>query len=84
MEGGAVYLRMRAMVKPSTSEGHMGRPRLDLIRTHISIDRFALARLDKLVGEKGRSAFIRMALDQALDTAETAQRMVAKAALPKE
>jgi metal-responsive CopG/Arc/MetJ family transcriptional regulator len=56
----------------------MGRPRLDYIRTHISIDRFALARLDRIVGEKGRAAFIRMALDQALDTAEAAHRIKVK------
>lgn len=62
----------------------MGRPRLDYIRTHVSIDRFALMRLDMIVGEKGRAAFIRMALDQALDTAETAQRMALKTTPPKE
>ncbi len=56
----------------------MGRPVLNYIRTHISIDAKALARLDKIVGEKGRAAFIRMALDQALDTAEAAQKMTAK------
>lgn len=57
----------------------MGRPALNYIRTHISIDRFSLARLDKIVGEKSRAAFIRMALDQALDTAEAAQRMATSA-----
>lgn len=57
----------------------MGRTRMDYKRTHFSIERNALARLDKLVGEKGRAAFVRMALDQALDTAEAAQRMVTKA-----
>lgn len=61
----------------------MGRPRLDYIRTHISISAFALARLDKIVGEKGRAAFIRMALDQALDTAEAAQLIKDKATPPK-
>jgi hypothetical protein len=66
------------MVKPSNREGDMGRPRLDYIRTHVSIDAKALARLDAIVGEKGRAAFIRMALDQALDTAEAAQKMTVK------
>ncbi len=56
----------------------MGRTRMDYIRTHFSIDRKALERLDKLVGDKGRAAFVRMALDQALDTAEAAQRIAAK------
>lgn len=57
----------------------MGRTRLDYIRTHVSIEAEALARLDRIVGEKGRAAFIRMALDQALDTAEAAQRLATKA-----
>ena len=56
----------------------MGRTRMDYIRTHFSIDRKALARLDALVGNKGRAAFVRMALDQALDTAEAAQGMALK------
>lgn len=56
----------------------MGRTRMNYIRTHFSIDRNALARLDKLVGDKGRAEFVRMALDQALDTAEAAQRIVTK------
>lgn len=56
----------------------MGRTRMDYIRTHFSIDRKSLARLDALVGNKGRAAFVRMALDQALDTAEAAQRIVTK------
>ena len=56
----------------------MGRTRMDYIRTHFSIDLNALARLDALVPHKGRAEFVRMALDQALDTAEAAQRIVAK------
>jgi metal-responsive CopG/Arc/MetJ family transcriptional regulator len=56
----------------------MGRPALNYIRTHISIDKKALQRLDAIVGEKGRAAFIRKALDQALDTVEEAQRIAAK------
>ncbi|NBB64666.1 hypothetical protein GVN18_36025 [Pseudomonas sp. ODNR1LW] len=56
----------------------MGRPPLNLTRTHISFEKESLRRLDALVGEKGRAAFIRQALDHALDTAEMAQRMAAK------
>jgi hypothetical protein len=58
----------------------MGRPRLDYIRTHFSIDRRALARLDAIVGVKGRAAFVRKALDQMLDQVEEAQRIAAQAA----
>lgn len=58
----------------------MGRPRLDYLRTHISIDRSAIARLDAIVGEKGRAAFIRKALDQMLDQVEEAQRIATDAA----
>ncbi|MDO8800037.1 MAG: hypothetical protein Q7J39_06840 [Phenylobacterium sp.] len=47
-------------------------------RTHISFTKESLARLDALVGKKGRAEFVRMALDQALDTAEATQRMVVK------
>lgn len=58
----------------------MGRPRLDYVRTHFSIDRRALERLDAIVGEKGRAAFVRKALDQMLDQVEEAQRIAARAA----
>lgn len=56
----------------------MGRRSMGYIRTHFSITPEALARLDKLVPHKGRAEFVRMALDQALDTAEAAQRIVTK------
>ncbi len=56
----------------------MGRPRLDYIRTHISFEKEALRRLDALVGEKGRAAFIRKATNQMLDAVEEAQRIAAK------
>lgn len=56
----------------------MGRPPLDYIRTHISFDREVLRRLDKIVGEKGRAAFIRKATNQMLDAVEEAQRIAAK------
>jgi len=56
----------------------VGRPRLDYIRTHISLDAKALARLDAIVGEKGRAAFIRKATNQMLDAVEEAQRIAAK------
>ena len=52
----------------------MGRPPLDYIRTHVSIEPEALARLDKLVGPKGRAEFIRRALNHALDMAEHGRR----------
>jgi len=57
----------------------MGRTRMDYIRTHFSIDRKALERLDKLVGEKGRAAFIRKAVDQMLDAVEFSRQLEAKA-----
>lgn len=50
----------------------MGRPHLDYVRTHISIPREMLDRLDRIAGPKGRAAFVRRALEQALDTAELA------------
>ena len=56
----------------------MGRPPLKLLRTHISISPDSMRRLDKLVGPKGRAAFIRDALDKALDTVELAQRLDAE------
>lgn len=57
----------------------MGRTRMDYKRTHFSIERNALARLDKLVGEKGRAAFIRKAVDQMLDAVELSRQLEAKA-----
>ncbi len=57
----------------------MGRTRMDYKRTHFSIERNALARLDKLVGEKGRAAFIRKAVDQMVDAVELSRQLEAKA-----
>jgi metal-responsive CopG/Arc/MetJ family transcriptional regulator len=56
----------------------MGRPPLFLVRLHISLTAHAMNRLDRLVGEKGRSAFIRKAVDLALDAAETAGELKRK------
>ncbi len=56
----------------------MGRPALNLTRTHISFEKETLRRLDALVGEKGRAAFIRKATDQMLNAVEEAQRIAAK------
>lgn len=56
----------------------MGRPPLYMIRIHTSVSAEALNRMDKIVGEKGRAAFIRKAIDQMLDTVEAAEEMKAK------
>lgn len=45
----------------------MGRPPLDLIRIHVSLSAETLARMDAITGEKGRSAFVRRAVDHLLD-----------------
>ncbi len=55
----------------------MGRPPLFLIRVHTSLTAHALNRMDKIVGEKGRSAFIRKAVDRYLDTIEEGEAMKA-------
>ena len=55
----------------------MGRPPLDYIRTHISFPAETLARLDAIVGPKGRAAFVRKATEQMLDAVEEAQRLEA-------
>lgn len=57
----------------------MGRPPLNLTRTHISFEKETLRRLDALVGEKGRAAFIRQAVDQMLDAVELSRRLEAEA-----
>lgn len=62
----------------------MGRPALNFERTHISFDPRALARLDAIVGEKGRAEFIRMALDLALEVAEATQRAAIKTGMTAE
>ena len=56
----------------------MGRPPLFMIRVHTSLTAHALNRMDKIVGEKGRSAFIRKAVDQLLDAVEAGEQMKAK------
>lgn len=53
----------------------MGRPALYLIRTHVSLSAEALNRIDALVGEKGRSAFVREAVDKLLDAVEFARKL---------
>lgn len=45
----------------------MGRPPLNVTRTHIGISPEALKRIDTVVGEKGRSKFVRDAIDARLD-----------------
>lgn len=57
----------------------MGRPHLDYVRTHISIPREMLERLDRIVGPKGRAAFIRTALGQMLDAAEEVEKLADQA-----
>lgn len=56
----------------------MGRPPLKMLRTHIAFSPETLTRLDRIVGPKGRAAFIRKAVDQALDTIELAQKLEAE------
>ena len=55
----------------------MGRPPLFLLRIHVSLTAHALNRMDALVGEKGRSAFVRKAVDQMLDAVEQAKKLEA-------
>lgn len=57
----------------------MGRPALNLTRTHIGFSPETLARIDALVGEKGRAAFIRKAVDQMVDAVELSRQLEAKA-----
>ncbi|WP_375599373.1 hypothetical protein [Devosia sp. Naph2] len=56
----------------------MGRPPLYMIRIHTSLSAEALNRMDKIVGEKGRAAFIRKAVDQLLDAVEHTKELEAK------
>jgi len=58
----------------------MGRPTLNYQRTHISFSPEALARLDALVGEKGRAPFVRKAVDQMLDAVELANKLATEQA----
>lgn len=56
----------------------MGRPPLKMLRTHIAFSPETLRRLDRIVGPKGRAAFVRAAVDQALDTIELARKLEAE------
>jgi metal-responsive CopG/Arc/MetJ family transcriptional regulator len=58
----------------------MGRPPLHLLRTHISFAPETLDRIDRIVGEKGRSEFVRKAVDQLLDSVEHTEMLKAKQA----
>ena len=57
----------------------MGRPPLHLIRTRVSLDAETLARLDALVGEKGRAPFVRNAVKQMLDAVDFSRKLEAEA-----
>lgn len=56
----------------------MGRPPLMMLRTHISFPPETLARIDRIVGQKGRAAFVRKAVDQMLDAVELARKLEAE------
>lgn len=58
----------------------MGRPPLMMIRTHISFPPETLVRMDKIVGEKGRAAFVRKAVEQMLDAVELSRKLEAEQA----
>lgn len=58
----------------------MGRPPLMMLRTHISFPPETLTRIDRIVGEKGRAAFVRKAVDQMLDAVELARTLEAEQA----
>jgi len=45
----------------------MGRPPLHMTRTHLNLPPELIARMDAIVGEKGRSKFVRQALAKLLD-----------------
>lgn len=53
----------------------MGRPPLNLRRTHVAFPRETIEEIDALVGVKGRSAFIQKAVEQMLDAVRTAKRL---------
>jgi metal-responsive CopG/Arc/MetJ family transcriptional regulator len=55
----------------------VGRPPLNLQRTHVSFSPETLERLDKIAGEKDRAKFIRLAVERALDIAELAETLKA-------
>lgn len=57
----------------------MGRPALNKTRKHIGFEATTLARVDALVGVKGRAAFIQKAVDQMLDAVDFSRKLEAKA-----
>lgn len=58
----------------------MGRPPLMMLRTHISFPPETLDRIDRIVGQKGRAAFVRKAVDQMLDAVELTKKLEAEQA----
>ena len=60
---------LQATDKPD-KPARMGRPPLNLTRVPVRLSPEALARIDKLVGTYGRAAFIRQAVEEALDKRE--------------
>jgi hypothetical protein len=59
--------------------GTMGRPPLYHTKLHVSIDPKDLARIEALVGEKGRSKFVREAVSKLLEVREHEQQTYKKA-----
>lgn len=55
----------------------MGRPPLNLRRTHVAFPREIIEEIDVLVGIKGRSAFIQKAVEQMLEAVRTAKSLEA-------
>jgi metal-responsive CopG/Arc/MetJ family transcriptional regulator len=53
----------------------MGRPALNLLRVHVALSADALDRIDVLVGEKGRSKFVRQAVDKMLEAVEFTRKV---------
>lgn len=62
----------------------MGRPSLNLTRTHVGLSKSALARIDAIVGKKRRGSFVRKAVDQLLDAVELSQKLQAEVSSRKE
>ena len=56
----------------------MGRPPLMMLRTHISFEPETLRRIDAIVGQKGRAAFVRKAVNQMLDAVELSRKLEAE------
>lgn len=64
---------------PASHNGRdMGRPALYMIRVHVSLTAEALNRMDELVGEKGRSKFVRQAVDRLLESVEYTKKLEAQ------